>query len=73
VDRTCRTGEVVDLIYFHVERESHVVTYKLKSRIINKIFNIALGSRKEVIHTENLITPIKKSLYKMRTQKTCPP
>ena len=34
MDRGCRTGEVVDLVDLHEEREGHVVAHDLEARIV---------------------------------------
>jgi len=71
MDRTCRAGEVVNLIYLQIERKCHIMTYELESRMRKKLFDVALGSRKKVINTKHLIAPIKQPLNKMRAQKSC--
>jgi hypothetical protein len=44
-----RTGEVVDLIDFDVERERHIVTNQLKPMVIEQMIDVAPRAGEEVI------------------------
>ena len=55
VHRRCRTGQVVNLVHFHIERESHVVTHELKARMIVELINVSLATGEQIVSTQHIV------------------
>jgi hypothetical protein len=49
VNRRCGTSEIIDLVYFDVEWERHIVANELKTGIGMEMFNVPLGTREQII------------------------
>jgi len=73
VDRSCGTGQVVNLVGFHIKGKSNVMANKLKKGIIKEMQNISLGPGIEVIHAQNITTLIQKAFTEMGTDESRPP
>jgi len=72
VDRRCRTGQVVDLIDLHIKREGNVMAKELKIRIPYQVGDISLGSREEIVDTEDIVSVLEETLAEMGTQEPGP-
>jgi hypothetical protein len=53
VDGRGRAGQVVDLVYFKIEREGHVVANELKAWVRDQVFDVLLGAGEEVVHADD--------------------
>jgi hypothetical protein len=69
VDGRSGTGQIVNLVGFHVQRETHVMTDHFEVRISEKMSNIPPSSRIEVIHTDDFVTSFQELLTKMGSQE----
>ena len=64
-----RTGQIVDLIHLHEQREGHVMAHQLKTPVVHELFHIGAGTGKKVVHTENFMPLIQQTRAQMRPQK----
>jgi len=55
VDRRGRTGEVVDLVDFDIEREADIVSHRLEVRIAEKMRDVILAPGKVVVDAEHVV------------------
>jgi hypothetical protein len=69
MDRRGRTSEVINLVHFDKQRKRHVVTKHLKAIVVEKIVDIAAGSRGEIIGAKNLVAFIEQKAAKMGSEK----
>ena len=65
VDRGGRTGQIVDLVHFDIERESHVVTHHLKSGIADQVRDVAPAAGEIVVHAKHVVTLFDEPLAQM--------
>ena len=70
VDRRGRTGQIVDLVALHVEREGHIVPDHFKTGIFEQMVDIPLGSRVEVVHTDHLVALFQQHFAQPRPEKS---
>jgi hypothetical protein len=70
MDRTCRTRQIVYFITFNVKRESHIVADEFKPGIVQKFINIAFGTGKEVVNTDNFIALREQCFAQVGTEKS---
>ena len=63
------TGQVVDLVHFHKQREGHVMAHQLKTPVIHELFHIGAGTGKKVVHAEDFMPLIQQTRAQMRSQK----
>ena len=55
MDGRCRAGKVVDLIYFDIKREGHIMADQFEVRVIQQLFDIGLVAGEEIIGAEHLM------------------
>jgi hypothetical protein len=53
------TGEVIDFVHLHVERESYIVPHELEMRMIVQVFDVAFCTCEEIVETDNLVSLLK--------------
>ena len=49
-----RTGQIVNFVYFQVERKCNIMTNQLKIRVIQQMDDVALGPGIKVIHAYDI-------------------
>src|SRR5262249_6417108 len=69
MDRGSRTGQIVDLIHLHIERECHVVAHELKVGLAEQMLDIALAAGEEVVHTNDLVAGLQKPIAQVGAKK----
>jgi hypothetical protein len=69
VNGTCRAGQVVDLIGFHIERKRDVVTLQFEVGVAVKMSYIPLRPREEVVDAEHLMSVPDQAIAQMRAEK----
>jgi hypothetical protein len=72
VNRRCGTGQVVDRIDLHIKRKGDVVAKELEIRISHQMGDISLGSRVEIVDTEDIVSVLEETLAEMGAQKPGP-
>jgi hypothetical protein len=72
VHRRSRTGEIVDLVDFHVERESHVVTHQFEALVADDMRDVTLGAGEEIVDADEIGAALQQALAQMRAEKTGP-
>ena len=55
VDRTCRAGEIVDLVDLDIERKADVVAHKLEARMTSEVIDVAFVTSEEVVDAQHFI------------------
>ena len=70
VHRRGRASEVVDLVDLDVEREAHVMTHKLETRMVVKVVDIAFGAGEKIVDAENFVPFREQPVDQMRSQET---
>src|SRR5271157_2583069 len=58
VHRTCRTGQMVNLVALDVPRIAHIVTQKLEVSIVKKVSDILPMRSEHIVEADNLVFPI---------------
>ena len=56
VNRTGRTGQIINLVALHVDILQDVMSYKLKIRILHQMANIIFLPGKQVVHTYYVVS-----------------
>jgi hypothetical protein len=72
VDRRGRTGEVVDLVDFDIERKSHIVPDQFEALVPDQIFDIAPRACKKIIDAQDFMTSREQGLAKKRADEPGP-
>lgn len=62
VIRRCRAGEIVNLVDFHIEHETDIVTNEIKALMVEQVLDIAPAAGKKIIATDDLVAGIEQSL-----------
>ena len=70
MDGACRTGEVVNFVTFDVQGKGHIVADELKTGIVQKAVNIALGTGEEIVNADDFIALRKQCFAQVRTEKS---
>ena len=70
VDWASWAGQVVDLVNFNVKWQSHIMSDKLKLRMVQKVFNITFAACEKVIDANDFITSSQEPVYKVAAKKT---
>ena len=73
VDWGSRTGQVENLVHFHVKRKCDVVTQQIEPRVAQEMGNIALRSRVEIVRAQDVSALLDQSIAQMGTEESCPP
>ena len=68
---TRRTGQIVNLINFDVQRKRDVVTHQLKALMSDEVVNVSLGSCEEVIQTDDVVPVRQQAITKVAAKKAC--
>jgi hypothetical protein len=68
----CRAGKVVDPVYFGLVGEGYVMPDKLKVRLSDKVGDVLLLARKEVVKADDVISFLEKVIAQMASQKPRP-
>lgn len=63
-------GEIVDLIDLDLEGIDYVVAHQFEMRIAEKMRDICLPARKEVIHADDVVTALDQAITKMAAKKS---
>lgn len=69
MDRRGRTGQVINLIHFHVQGKRHVVAYEFELGIVHQVIYIFLVPGETIVHADNLVSILQKPLTQMRPKK----
>ena len=69
VDGRRGTGEIVDFVDLHVEREGNVVAQELEPQMIVQMVDVALRSSKEIVGADHFVPLVKKPVYEMRAEE----
>src|SRR5882762_2325484 len=69
VDRRGWTRQVVDFVNLDIERESHVVPDELEARHAVQVLDVALGSREQVVDTQDLMPQGQQAVDQMRSEE----
>ena len=70
VDRRGRTGEIVDLVHLHEERECHVVPLELESGMVQQVRDIGTRSGEQIVHAQDLVPFVDQPFAQMRAQES---
>ena len=70
MDGRGRTGQVIDLVHLHVEREGNVVAHEFEVRIVQQCQDVVLGPGEEVVHTQDVVTFVQESFAEVGAEKT---
>ena len=68
-----RTGEIVDLVDFHIERESHVVAQQLEIWTADQVGNILLSPGEEIVDAKHVVPFIEQAFAQMRAEEARAP
>ena len=68
----CRAGQIVDLIYLHIEREGDIMPHQFKMWIIKEMQDILLVSGKVVIDAEDIVSILEQTFTEMGAEKAGP-
>jgi hypothetical protein len=70
VHRARWTGEIVDLVDLHIERERHIVTHQLEIGGIQQPRDVALGPGVEIVDTQHVVPLAHQPPTQMRPEKS---
>jgi hypothetical protein len=70
--RRGRTGEIVNLVYFYVERKSNVVPQELKRRRLQKVRNVPLRSGKAIVGADDIVALADQPIAEVASEEPCP-
>ena len=68
--RCCRTRQIVNLVNFQKDRIDDIMPNQLEIRQAEKMTNVRLLARKEIVDTNNVMSLRNEHFTKMRSQKT---
>ena len=54
VNRRRRTGEIVDLVDFNVERECDVVTCQFEMLVVQEMLNVLAGAGEKIVRAKDI-------------------
>jgi hypothetical protein len=66
-----RGRQVVNAIYFDVERKGDVVAHDFEVFVVQKVSNILSTARVKVVNTEDFVALGEETLAQMRAKETC--
>jgi hypothetical protein len=72
VDGRSRTGQVVDLIDFNVQRDANIMPDQFKKRIIEKRDDIFLGAGEKIIYAKDIMSFAQQFFTQVGAEKTGP-
>jgi hypothetical protein len=73
VDGRSGTGEIVNLVGFHVQGKTYIMADHFEIRVPEKMSDVSPSSRIEVINTDNFVTLFQKPIAEMGPQKAGSP
>ena len=65
-----RAGEIVNLIYFNVEREGHVMPDEFKARMRKQVLDVRARSAEEVIDAYDVRAAFEQAFTEVGAEKT---
>ena len=65
------TGEVENPIDLNIERKRNVVPNQFEARLREKMGDIRLLARKEIVNAKNVVSLVEQAFAKMRAQEAC--
>src|SRR5262249_41799344 len=65
-----RTGEIVDLIHFDIERKRHVVPNQIEVPVIEQMLDVAARSGEKIVYAQHGRVLAHQPLAEMRAEKT---
>ncbi len=71
VHRRGRAGKVVDLLDLDVQRKRDIVAHQLEGRMADKVADVVLGPREEVIHAEDVVPSFNQAVAQVRPKESC--
>jgi hypothetical protein len=69
MDGGCRTGQVVDLIDFEVDRVDDVVTDAFKMGISQQMADVVLAAGEKIVEAKEILSLCEKPLAEVRSEK----
>ncbi len=72
MDGRGRTGQIVDAVDLHVEREGHVVPHQLEARVVQEVRDVAPRAGEEIVDAEHFRTVGEQPVAKMRAEEPRP-
>jgi hypothetical protein len=72
VNRRSRTGEIVDLVDLHIERERHVMAKELEGLMREQLIQVRACTCQEIIDAENFISLFDQPSTEMRPYEPGP-
>ena len=70
VDRRRRACEVVDLVDFDIDRESHVVANELEARVVEQMRDVVTRTGEEIVQADDVAALFEQSIAKVRAEKS---
>jgi hypothetical protein len=70
VDRRSRTGKIVDLVDFDIERERNVVPHQFEAGMLHEMRDIGFRAGEEIVDAQNVMSGGKQALAKVRAKET---
>ncbi len=70
VNRGCRGRQVIDRVNFDIEREGHIVTHELKTRVGEQMLDIPLRPGEVIVDGDDVVALVQEALGEVRANKT---
>ena len=71
MDGRCRTGQVIDLIDFEVDRVDNVVTDAFKMEISEQMTDVILAAGVKIVEAKEVLSVCEKPFAQVRSEKAC--
>jgi len=68
--RRGRTGQIVDLVHFDIQRKSDVVPHQLEARVLEQVLDVGLAAGEEIVDAQYVVPGGKQALAQVRAEKT---
>jgi hypothetical protein len=69
VDARGRTGEVIDLVDFEIDREGHVVADQFEALVVEQVLDVDPRARIKIVQADDLGAAVQQPLAQMRAKK----
>ena len=67
-----RTGQIIYLVHFHIERKGHVMAHQFEMGVGEEMLYIVLGAGEEVVHAEHVIAVVQQPLAQVGSKESRP-
>ena len=70
VDGGGRTGQVVDFVHLHIQREGYVVADDFEARVGEQVFDVLLGTGEEVVDADDFAAVLQQPFAKVGSEES---